>query len=103
MDTQGPEPEAVLDSKIIQGQREFLVHWGRTPASEDTWMDAKSLATQFPSFMLEDDHDSAGGSSVMNAPHHDLPYTSPGPTDIVYKRGTHGKHREVRNSVVRDS
>lgn len=83
-----------------QGRSEVLVHWVGLSLADASWEDAASLATKFPTFVFEVNHDSQGGSDVMDSTAQGKPYIntakntgrSSSAVDKVYKRFTHGRH-----------
>lgn len=65
-------PQVVLDSRLKNGSREFLIHWTGLSPAEASWLNEDSLKSRFPEFEFEEDHVSPGGSYATN--------TSPDPT-----------------------
>lgn len=60
------QPQAILDTRLRNGNHEFIVHWHGLAPSEASWEVVPAFAAQFPSFKFEDKLASQGGSRVMN-------------------------------------
>ncbi|KAF2295296.1 hypothetical protein GH714_032487 [Hevea brasiliensis] len=61
-----PSPQAVIDSRILKGQPQVLVHWEGLSPAEASWEAVNSFRSRYPSFVLEDKHNFNGRVGVMS-------------------------------------
>lgn len=51
-------PQAVLDTFLKNGKREFLIHWSGLLLADASWLEEACLKSQFPEFVFDHDHTS---------------------------------------------
>jgi hypothetical protein len=54
-------PQAILDQRLQQGNKEVLVHWKELSQADATWESLSDFKLRFPNFNLEDKSHFKGG------------------------------------------